>query len=84
MYYLMNTICACLYKDKIVTRSEKTRHIVQTRIWRNARFSTTGKKMLKSSFCHIHVRKPFYYPLPSPTEGKRKLPRQTKPSFRPT
>ena len=30
-------------------------------------------KKSKSSFCHIHVRKPFYYPLPSLTEGKRKL-----------
>ena len=65
----------------IVTGSEKTLHIVQTHIWHNVRFSTTGKKMSKSSFYHIHVRKPFFYPLLSPTEGKPKLPRQNKSHF---
>ena len=37
--------------------------------------------MSKSSFCHICVKEPFYYLLPSPTEARHKIPRRNKPFF---
>ena len=40
--------------------------------------ASTVKKYESPVFCHIYVEEPFYYLLPPPMEGKRKLPRWNK------
>ena len=43
-----------------VTVFDKTQHMGSTHYSHNACFSISGQKMSKSSFCHIHVKEPFY------------------------
>ena len=43
-----------------VTVYENTRHMGLLRKSRNAHFCTLGQNLSKSSFCHIHVKEPFF------------------------
>jgi hypothetical protein len=44
----------------IVTVSDKTRHMGSVRYSRNSTFLVCQVKKYQSSFCHVHVKEPFY------------------------
>ena len=66
VYVCILIVCMCVFTDSVDV------YIICDWIWENPAcrenaqavqctlFSTSGQKMSKSSFCHIHVKEPFY------------------------